>query len=321
LYVTNGLMLRYTVITIFAAVLLLLVIPFVITQFKEEEARHFEWVSLGETTYQEIEFHNEVQDLNLAGMLFVPEGEGPFPAVVIIHGSGTSRRDSGWYLTLTQYLQENGILVLLPDKRGSEKSEGDWRTASFEDLATDTVAAVDYLKEQDQVSAAEIGVVGLSQGGHIAPVVASQSGDVNYVVNIVGVSILMHELLLYEENHNLRQMGFLPGFADGLAYLTTFLLRNISQPTFWNAIGNFDPLPYWEKLDVESFVLYGEKDTNVPSARSAARLISLSKPNIEVKIYPGSGHALEDPPGEGNSIFRSDALWDIVNFINSMSAP
>jgi dienelactone hydrolase len=310
-------MLRITVIIIIAAVLILIVLPVLIAQFRGDDARCFEWVRLEDTSYQEIGFHNAEQDINLTGMLFVPEGEGPFPAAVIIHGSGTSRRDNGWYLTLTQYLQENGILVLLPDKRGSEASEGDWRTASFEDLATDTVAAIEYLKTQEQVPIMEIGIVGLSQGGHIAPIVADKSTDVTYVVNIVGGSIPMHELLMYEENHNLRQMGFLPGISNLLAYPSTFVLRNISQRTFWNAIGNFDPLPYWEKLNVQALVLYGELDTNVPSEKSAARLQSLSESNIQVKIYPGSGHALEDPPGEGDSIFRGDALEDIRDFINS----
>jgi dienelactone hydrolase len=312
---------RYAATVILTAVLLLFLLPVLVAQFRGPEARSFEWVRLVDTQYQEIEFTNIDQDLNLAGMLFVPEGEGPFPAAVIIHGSGTSRRDSGWYLTLTQYLQENGIVVLLPDKRGSESSEGDWRTASFEDLATDTVAAIDYLKVQDQVPIANIGVVGLSQGGHIAPIVASGSTEVTYLVNIVGGSIPMHELHMYEENHNLRQMGILPGVSNVLAYPSTFVIRNISQPTFWKAIGNFDPLPYWEKMTANALVLYGEKDTNVPAERSAARLNSLSKPNIQVKIYPGSGHALEDPPGEGNSIFRNDAMRDIVNFVYSALEP
>jgi dienelactone hydrolase len=314
-------MLKATGIILITTILILIVVPVLIALFRGDEARRFEWVWLADTSYQEIGFHNAEQDINLAGMLFVPEGEGPYPAAIIIHGSGTSRRDNGWYLTLTQYLQENGILVLLPDKRGSEASEGDWRTASFSDLATDTLAAISYLKDQDQVPIAEIGIVGLSQGGHIAPIVAAESEDVAFVVNIVGGSVPMHELLLYEENHNLRQMGFLPGISNVLAYVTTFVLRNFSQATFWNAIGNFDPLPYWEKLATNAFVLYGEEDTNVPAEKSAARLNSLSKPNIQVKIYPDSGHALEDPLGEGDSIFREDALQDIVDFVNSASNP
>jgi len=150
-----------------ALFLALLIIPVLVTQIFKPERRSFDRVELKDTSYQEISFQNTAQDLELAGMLFVPEGEGPFPAGVIIHGSGTSRRDSNWYLTLTQYLQENGIVVLLPDKRGSEQSDGDWRTASFEDLATDTLAAIGFLKSEVAIS--DIGVIGLSQGGPYCP--------------------------------------------------------------------------------------------------------------------------------------------------------
>lgn len=252
-------------------------------------------------------------------MLFVPEGGGPFPAAVIIHGSGTSHRDSFWYLTLTQYLQENGIVVLLPDKRGSEKSEGDWRTASFEDLATDTWAAITFLKEQEEVGISIIGVVGMSQGGHIAPIVASESSDVVFLVDVVGASVTMHEQLLYEENHNLRELGVLPGISNVFAYGTSFLIR-AREREFWDAIGNFDPIPYWEKLATRSLVLYGQEDTNVPTTESAARLRSLDKFNIEVRIYEDSGHPLEDPVGKGNSVFREDVMKDIRDFIYSSSA-
>ncbi len=182
---------------LFLGFLALLIVPVLVTQITKPEWRSFEWVELKDTSYREIRFQNTAQDLALAGMLFVPEGEGPFPAAVIIHGSGTSHRDSGWYLTLTQYLQQNGVVVLLPDKRGSEQSEGDWRTASFEDLATDSVAAVSFLKNQDAVTISDIGVIGLSQGGHIAPVVADQTRDIAFVVNIVGGSVPMHDLLVY----------------------------------------------------------------------------------------------------------------------------
>jgi dienelactone hydrolase len=300
--------------------LALLIVPILVTQFAKSERRTFEWVELKDTTYQEISFQNTAQDLELAGMLFVPEREGPFPAAVIIHGSGTSHRDSGWYLDLAQYLQENGILVLLPDKRGSEQSEGDWRTASFEELATDTVAAVRYLENQEEVAISDIGVIGLSQGGHIAPVVANQAPDIAFLVNVVGGAVPMHELLVYEETHNLRELGVLPGLSDLLAHPAAWSIIRVRQRGFWDAIGNFDPVPYWQGVGVESLVLYGENDTNVPSNRSAEILRSLGKQNIEVRIYEGSGHALESPLGEGNSIFRVDALRDIQDFIHSISS-
>jgi dienelactone hydrolase len=299
--------------------LALLVVPVLVAQIAKPERRSFDWVKLKDTSYQEIRFQNTAQDLELAGMLFVPEGEGPFPAAVIIHGSGTSRRDSGWYLTLTQYLQENDVVVLLPDNRGSEKSEGDWHTASFEDLATDSVAAVSFLKNQEKVTISGIGVIGLSQGGHIAPVVADQTKGIAFVVNIVGGAVPMHDLLVYEETHNLRKLGILPGLSDLLAYPASWSITKGRQKRFWDAVGNFDPAPYWQRLSVESLVLYGENDTNVPSSESAAILRSLGNPNISVKIYEGSGHALESPAGKGRSIFREDALRDIRDFINALT--
>ncbi len=307
---------RYIIILLLGF-LALLIIPILVTQFAKPERRSFEWVELEDTTYQEINFRNTAQDLELAGMLFVPEGDAPFPAAVIIHGSGTSYRDSGWYLTLTQYLQKNGVLVLLPDKRGSEQSEGDWRTASFEDLATDTVAAVDFLNNQLEVAISDIGVIGLSQGGHIAPVVADQTQDIAFLVNIVGGAVPMHDLLVYEETHNLRELGILPGLSDLLAYPSSWSIIMARQRGFWAAIGNFDPVPYWRKTAVESLVLYGENDTNVPSRKSAAILRSLGNPNIDVRVYEGSGHALESPQGVGRSIFREDALREILDFVQS----
>ena len=72
---------------------------------------------LSEIDYTEIFFNNN--DLRLSGMLLLPDGEEDFPVAVIIHGSGTSKRDNRWYLAIAKHLQENGIAVLLPDKRGS----------------------------------------------------------------------------------------------------------------------------------------------------------------------------------------------------------
>ena len=250
-------------------------------------------------------------------MLFVPEGDGPFPAVVTIQGSGTSIRGNRWDLTLNQFLQESGIVVLEPDKRGSDQSEGDWRNASFEDLATDTLAAVSFLKDQGKVAISDIGVIGLSQGGRIAPLVADKSQDIRFIVNVVGGALPAYDLPVYEETHNLRKLGIVPGLSDLLAYPSSWMVRNVAQPGFWDAIGNFDPLPYWRTLSVEALILYGENDTNVPTSESAAILESLDKSNLDVRIYEGSGHALVTPEGEGNSIVREDAMRDIRDFILS----
>jgi len=293
---------------VFLLLLVVLIGPVLFKQIWPVERRQYDWVSLDETQYTEVTFRNTEQQLDLGGMLFVPTGHGPFPAAVIIHGSGTSRRDSGWYLTLTQHLQQNGVVVLLPDKRGSEKSEGNWRTSSFEDLSTDTLAAIEFLKTQQDVPLTNVGIVGMRQGGWIAPIVASESSDVGFVVSMVGSAVTPAEQLVYEENHNLRQMGFLPGVSNVIALASTAYIRNVAQAEFWDRVANYDPVPYWQEVNVPALALYGADDTNVPSEESAKRLNALGKPNLRVKIYEGSGHALQDPVGRGNSIIRAEVL-------------
>lgn len=311
-------MLRIRPKHVFVIVALLIIFgPVIVRQLAPAEPRSLERVALKDTTFTEVAFRNAAEDIDLAGLLFVPAGEGPYPAAVIIHGSGTSRRDNGWYLTLTKFLQENGVVVLLPDKRGSEKSGGDWQTASFEDLATDTLAAIEYLRRQDTVELTTLGVVGMSQGGWIAPIVATRSADVGFVVNMVGSAVTPDEQFAYEENLNLRQMGFLPGISNVVSLLSRAWITNVAQQDFWGAIDGFDPLPYWQDVEVGTLVLYGGDDTNVPSRESAARLYDLRKPNIRVSIYEGSGHALEDPPEYGNSLIRYDALEAIGQFIQA----
>lgn len=306
---------------LFVGFLALLIVPILIRQLTaSDERRSVSGVELDNAEYQEVSFQNTEQDLKFGGMLFVPEGDGPFPAVVTIQGSGTSVRGNRWDLTLNQFLQESGIVVLEPDKRGSDQSEGDWRNASFEDLATDTLAAVSFLKDQGKVAISDIGVIGLSQGGRIAPLVADKSQDIRFIVNVVGGALPAYDLLVYEDTHNLRELGVLPGLSDLLAYPSSWMVRNVGQPRFWDAIGNFDPLPYWRTLSVEALILYGENDTNVPTSESAAILESLDKSNLDVRIYEGSGHGLVTPEGKGNSIVREDAMRDIRDFILSATS-
>jgi len=299
-----------------ALALAVLFIPVLVQQLLPSEPRQLERVALADSRHVEITFQNRIQELALAGLLFVPEGSGPFPAAVAIHGSGTSRRNNGWYLTLTKHLQESGIVVLLPDKRGSEKSQGDWRTSSFEDLATDTRAAIEYLRAQPSVPLTGIGIVGMSQGGWIAPLVAVQEDDLAFLVSMVGPMVTPREQLLYEENYNLRQLGFLPGISNLLAYVGSANVRYLAQPELYEQIVDYDPLPYWRDMAVDSLVLFGADDTNVPSAESARRLGSLDNPRIRVKIFEGSGHALESPIGQGESVIRDDALIEISDFIH-----
>ena len=299
------------------AFLLILVVPVLVAQLRTKESRTWEGVTLDEVEYEEVQFYNEAEQLRLAGMLFVPEGDGPFPAVVFVHGSAPSFRGNRIILTETKHLLDNGVVVLVPDKRGADGSEGDWETASFEALGMDAVAAVDYLLARDDLPISRVGIIGASQGGHISPLIASQSDEIDFIVDLSGTSLPLREQLLFEEQQNLRQIGFLPIVADLLAYPSAWSIREVRQKTFWHAIGDFDPLPYWEELDVPALAIFGLEDTNVPALESETRLQTLSNSNITVKVYEGSGHNLETPLGQGNLVVRQEVLDDILNFIMS----
>jgi hypothetical protein len=157
--------------------------------------------------------------------------------------------------------------------------------------------------------------MGMSQGGQIAPIAANESDDVSFIINAVGSATPFDEALIYEENNNLKEIGFLPGISNLIAYPSTFYIRNIAQKEFWDVVGDWDPLPYWREVSVPALVLYGDIDSNVPSQASAERLNALGKSNLQVVLFEGSGHALEDPLGIGDDIFRRDALDLIRDFV------
>jgi dipeptidyl aminopeptidase/acylaminoacyl peptidase len=244
-------------------------------------------------------------------MLFLPEGEKPFPVAVIIHGSGTSRRNSVWYLSTANHLQQHGIAVLLPDKRGSEKSEGEWVGASFEELATDTLSAVEYVKHNQMFEYSSIGLIGMSQGGWIAPIVSTKTDDVSFVVSMSGAAVTTDEQLLYEEINNIAPYTY-TWIAKLIATITT---NNIKQKEHVSAYMGFDPIPFWKRIYVPVFFAFGENDKNVPVDASINRLKENNLDQFDAKIYAGGGHAIRDP--QTNKV-NEDFLQDLVEFIKGV---
>ena len=287
-------------------VLILLILPLI---FKDRNRPALIGPGLSELEYSEIFFKNRYEGFRLSGMLFLPEGEGPFPAAIIIHGSGTSRRDSVWYLSIANHLLHNGIAVLLPDKRGSEKSEGEWVGANFEELATDTLSAVEYVKHQQMFKYSSIGVIGMSQGGWIAPIVATKSDDASFVVSMTGAAVTTDEQLLHEEINNIAKYTY-TWIAKLIAPLTT---NNIKQKEHVSAYMGFDPIPYWKRIHVPVFFAFGENDENVPVDASINRLKQNNLNHFDIKIYADGGHAIRDI--QTNKV-KEEYLNDLVEFIN-----
>jgi pimeloyl-ACP methyl ester carboxylesterase len=149
---------------------------------------------------EELTYDNKVQNVTIAATLTIPQGKGPFPAVVLITGSGAQDRDESLlghkpFLVLSDYLTRHGIAVLRADDRGTGKSTGDFKTATSADLATDAEAGVAYLKTRAEVNAYKIGLIGHSEGGLIAPMIAARNKDVAFIVMMAGTGVPGDQIL------------------------------------------------------------------------------------------------------------------------------
>jgi len=152
---------------------------------------------------EDITFENaEAGNIKLTGTLTLPKNVQNPPVVILISGSGPQNRDEELlghkpFLVLADHLTQNGIAVLRYDDRGTAESEGDFVTATSFDFATDVEAAMVYLQtRKDVVDINKIGLVGHSEGGLIAPIVAARNDKVAFCVLLAGPGVDGKEVLL-----------------------------------------------------------------------------------------------------------------------------
>lgn len=152
---------------------------------------------------EDITFENKKAGITLAGTLTLPKKEGNFPAVVLISGSGAQNRDEEFldhkpFLVLSDYLTKNGIAVLRFDDRGTAGSTGDFKNAISPDFASDVEAGVEYLRTRKEINSKKIGLIGHSEGGLIAPIVASKSKNIAFIVLLAGPGLKGDEVLILQ---------------------------------------------------------------------------------------------------------------------------
>jgi pimeloyl-ACP methyl ester carboxylesterase len=151
---------------------------------------------------EEVSYENKPGHAKLAGTLTLPRGAGPFPSVLLITGSGQQDRDEALmghrpFLVLADHLTRKGIAVLRVDDRGMGGSTGEVKTATTEDFAGDVLAGVEYLRSRGApIDARKIGLIGHSEGGVIAPMVANRSHDVAFIVMMAGTGVPGDQILL-----------------------------------------------------------------------------------------------------------------------------
>ncbi len=152
---------------------------------------------------EEVKYSNVSANVTLAGTLTLPRSEKPSPAILLIAGSGPIDRDETVFghkpfLVLADHLTKQGFVVLRVDKRGIGQSTGNYNIATTKDFAADALAGVEYLKTRKEVDAERIGLIGHSEGGLIAPIVAVKSNDVAFIV-LMASPCVTGEAILYEQ--------------------------------------------------------------------------------------------------------------------------
>ncbi len=172
-------------------------------------------------TSEDVVFTNaKAKNIKLAGTLTKPPGKIRC-AAILISGSGPQGRnekafDHEPFLILSDFLSRNGVAVLRYDDRGVAQSEGNFAPATSYDFSTDAEAALDFLKKRDDIPSKKIGLIGHSEGGMIAPMVAARRKDVAFVISLAGVGVPLDQVLMKQleafsrfnkESDSTRQQG------------------------------------------------------------------------------------------------------------------
>ena len=143
------------------------------------------------------------RDVRLACTLTVPDGHGPFPGAVLVTGSGPQDRDEALmghrpFLVLADHLTRRGIAVIRCDDRGVAMSTGSFALSTTADFATDAEASVQFLRTRTEIARDRVGLIGHSEGGAIAPMVAARTSAVAFVVMLAGPGVRGDSLLVLQ---------------------------------------------------------------------------------------------------------------------------
>ena len=286
---------------------------------------------------EEIRFRNGA--VSLAGTLIKPLGAPPYPAVVLVHGSGPQGRERWAYRSVGDLFARHGVAALVYDKRGVGESKGDMTTATFDDLAGDVVAAVEALSRRGDIDRRRIGLFGSSQGGWLAPLAATKTPGIAFLILNKGSAASVAEQERQRVEHTLRADGFSePEIAEAVAY-TRLVFRAVDGAAGWPEVAKateaararkwsetvqlaesekdledwrrerFDPAPVLKRTTIPVLALFGGKDTLVPPAENVDRLRDLLRQagnrDVTVRILPGEGHSVF----LGQSLRGGDWSW------------
>lgn len=217
---------------------------------------------------EDVTYENKKAGITLAGTLTIPQGKGPFPAALLVTGSGPQNRNEEIvghkpFLVLSDYLTRRGIVVLRVDDRGVGQSGGQFATATTADFATDAESGVAYLATRAEVDPGRIGLIGHSEGGIIAAMVAAGHPAVAFIVMMAGTGVPGETVLVEQVRMLDRASGQSKEEADTAAANERTILRSVMEGK--------DPAT----VQKEIAQLSGAK---VPEAQMAAQIKAMTSP-------------------------------------------
>jgi pimeloyl-ACP methyl ester carboxylesterase len=288
----------------------------------------------------EIEKREDVRFSNgyvrLVGTLISPTTQGKHPAIILVHASGAEDRE--YVLPFARLLIRHGIAVLGYDKRGVGTSTGDWRTASFDDLAGDVVAAFEYLKTRIDVDSTQIGLLGWSQAGWVMPLAAVRAKDIAFLISISGAGIPAAETTIDQSRNEMTMNGMKPETVNQIVDLmklqyhfartgqdwekyvaarNTLVARLGRAPEtfpgsqtdpYWGFIRRlyfYDPAPTLRQLKTPTLAFFGALDNNIIAEKNKAAwesaLREAGNRDYTLLIVPGANHIMLEAKVGSNS--------------------
>ncbi|HTZ47064.1 MAG TPA: alpha/beta hydrolase [Verrucomicrobiae bacterium] len=222
---------------------------------------------------EDVTFENQKAAVSLSGTLTLPKGAGPFPAAVLIAGSGPEDRDGAIanhkpFLVLADFLTRNGMAVLRYDKRGVGQSTGSLEMATTMDLASDAQCALNYMKSRKDIDPAKTGLIGHSEGAMIAPSVAVSVHDVSWLVLLAAPGTKGEDTLLNQSDLIAR--------AGGLSDAQVLASLNFDKEAYDLLQKEDDSQALMEKL--KALVKESGLDTALPPAALESQLHMMMSP-------------------------------------------
>ncbi|HEU0297649.1 MAG TPA: alpha/beta fold hydrolase [Anaerolineales bacterium] len=302
---------------------------------------------------EEVIFFN--QKLKFSGTLYLPQGNQPGTAVVVIHPASAGERTDPFYDHLKSELPMHGVAVLVFDRRGSGASEGDFETADFEDLAGDVIAAVEYLQSRSDLDPARIGLHGTSQGGWIAPIAAARKTDIAFLIAVSACGVSPADQMDYGVEFHLKQDGYdeyvvrkamelrrlvnayfrgrvsreevvaqlshhehESWYEKAYLYPSKELPADITQSKWYYEM-DYEPLSVWQRVQQPTLFLFAEVDEWVPVEQSMINYerATTHLQDITLKQIQGTDHLMRDEAGE----ISQEYLSALIDWLTSRGVP